>query len=242
MGERAGMMLLTELYGDDGAGLEGVDGVVIGRDLSPEITALPEGAVRVLLDRLPAECPEWAGQAGNIFCLEGLEETARARDAGGGTHRWLPRLVLEPSRPSYRFPERHSDDGFRYYVPDTAAIGTYRDRTGTHLYDLLGRAAALGFDALWLHAPAAEQTGSGYDLELLERAAACFGGGLWLSGGARTPRHLANLARTGEAVAAVLSETSLREQGPAAWRAALAPLPDGEPVRFASQGPPPHAG
>jgi hypothetical protein len=180
-----------------------------------------------------AELTEWRNENGPLRIVDGgLEQCARLRDAQP-EHQWLPRLVAYKPDVVYRMSD-YPGEGFRFYAPDTAAIRGYRvDDVDRPVAEALEHACALGFDRLWLHARDAARRGDGLDLDLLDRARRHFGDGLWLSGGATEPRHLANLAREGGATGLVIDITLLAKANATALVTALAPPPPPEaPIHF----------
>ena len=206
--------------------LSGIDGLVIdGASVEPaDCAALPAELVALRggdPERLAAwrdcdDIPVWIGE-------EGLEQTARLRDRWP-EFLWMP--LLQTYRPPvrYQMPIDHAGDGFKFYIPDTAAIHAYRVTDGDQqLEAVLARATELGFRSLWLHGYDAAEKGRGLDLEMLDRARAHFNGHLWLSGGISDDRHLANLAGEGGAQAAVVEAALLNRHSLDVLMAALAP-------------------
>lgn len=212
--------LPTELDPERLSGLAGL--VVDGTCLTPEQCAPLPAPVRAL--RGGAGLPEeWREAVDAARIVEGgLETCARLRDEQP-EHRWLPRLQVCRQEVLYRMTDSPGE-GFRFYTPDTAAIRGYRV-TGDDLPlpRALARAEELGFDRLWLHGLDAALHGNGLDLDLLEKARILFDGELWFSGGAREPRHQANLAREGGTFALVIDAALLEEVDAATLAAALAP-------------------
>jgi len=237
-------MTATRLYIDYAADagetgrLSEAAGLVIDADLlAPDGVEDLDAPLAVVRTKTPEKHTGWHEREGLIWSSDqDLEVIARLRDQWPGLH-WLPRLNLYQPEISYRFNTESLGEGFKFYIPDTAAIQAYRTLlTEQPLAGQLSRAAALGFDALWLHASHAETAGQGLDLDLLEQAAAGFSGKIWLSGGATHEQHLLNLSRQGGAAAVVVSQACAIQCGCDRLQLALASGEEtGVPIKFASQ-------
>lgn len=166
----------------------------------------------------------------------GLEHTARLRDRWP-TLTWIPRLSLFKPPLRYQLSRPFPGEGFRVYMPDTSAIHAYQVKgSEASLSASLLQAARLGFKTLWLHALDAEQQRQGLDLDLLERAQG-FRGELWLSGGAASEKHLANLAAQRGASTVVVSHDVATRCTGERLRAALAKQPTRTaPLHFVAKG------
>jgi hypothetical protein len=211
----------------------GVAGLVVdGRALQPHrCRALP--ATVAALMGADSDLGDWCDEPDPVRIVDGgLEACARLRDAQPDLA-WLPRLVAYKPDVVYRMSD-YPGEGFRFYAPDTAAIRGYRvnDRD-LDLTQALEQARALGFDQAWLHGQDAARRGDGLDLEMLERARRTFGDGLWLSGGASDPQHLANLVRCGGSQRVIVAATLLAAADAEKLTAALVPPPPAEePIHF----------
>lgn len=226
------------------------DGVVLDRETMLALHNWAEDTARsasswVLRGAEPRELDGWRERPNVLWVGEGtLEAIARQRDAWPRLQ-WIPRV--EVVRPEVRFAFRKTSpgEGFSVYVPDTAAIQGYRvteSQGGAAIEAWLRQAAVFGFDTVWLHTPNAAAAGRGLDLDLLQRARRCSPAELWLSGGATSTRHLANLAREGSAATVVLPLAVVETCGCSAALAALgrpargedqtAPRPDGATTIF----------
>jgi hypothetical protein len=220
------------------AWMEGADGLLIdpGR-CTPEAFACMPVASALLTGGDPQRDAPWRAIAGHWIGERGLEETARLRDLYPELC-WIPRLNVTRAPVGYRFSGPAIGEGFSFYMPDTSAIKTWRvTDSDLSLHENLARAAALGFEALWLHSPDAADRGRGLDLELLDTPGA---GALsiWLSGGVCGSGHLRNLARVGGACAVVVDEAVARQASLAELRESLAPqtpMPEAVPVTFSSR-------
>jgi hypothetical protein len=217
--------------------LVGADGLVVDpMVVDPQMAADLPAPVRALRTADAEAFPAWREQEGLTWATDGgLECAARLLDAWPELN-WVPHLMVFKPQVRYRMSESSPGEGFKVYMPDTAAIRGYQVMgSEATLSESLARAAALGFQTLWLHALNAEEKGSGLDLELLERAARQFRSQVWLSGGAASERHLANLAAQ-EGAAAVVVPTALAKRCTCErLRSALATPPTaGIPLRFVS--------
>lgn len=174
------------------------------------------------------DTPRPDGFAGRVFRY--------APEAGPGADGWIARelataiglrrslddaapvvLRAEIYRPEVRFYPGGPDDGggFRYYMPDTAAL-TARHVAGAAqtLEAWLDRAARAGIETVWLHSRDAAVAEAGLDLDLAARTAAHFSGALWLSGGLCDPRHLHTAAQHGRVAAVVVDEQAWQRLRP----------------------------
>lgn len=213
----------------------GADGLAIdpGAFGTEELRRLPS-PVRVVRTDDPQDFGAWREQKPLAWASDaGLEHAARLQDAWPELS-WVPRLAAFKPAVRYRLSDTFPGEGFRVYMPDTAAIREYQVIGGeATLSESLARAATLGFQTLWLHALDAEKKCSGLDLELLERTRSQFQGSLWLSGGAASERHLANLAAQDGATAVVVPATLATRCSCERLRRALATPPTtGLPLRF----------
>lgn len=182
--------------------------LVDGRILDPAVHGADDaGPGFVILRGMPIEKNPWIGLPRTAWVAEGLEETARCRDRFPDLA-WVPRTGGYRPQVIYEMGDRYPGEGFRVFVPDTAAIRGFNVSDGEQTADAwLARATELGFVTVWLHGFDAAEKGNGLDLELLERARRNYKGGLWLSGGATEPRHLATLRAEGGAQAAIVATT-----------------------------------
>lgn len=215
--------------------LEGADGLVIdsSRCAPHQFRDMPvEDAV--IMNGDPEQDAPWRETAGHWVHDRGLESTACLRDRYPALS-WIPKLNLSRARVSYRFSGPATGEGFSFYIPDTAAIHSWRvDGWDLTFREALTRATELGFSAVWLHSPEAASRGAGLELDLPEQAR---GGPLeiWLSGGVTEVRHLQSLSRTGGVAAATVDAAVGRRLTIQALRAALAPepaRPEAVPVPF----------
>jgi hypothetical protein len=211
--------------------------ILDARRMEPDEAAELSAAVTVIRAQDPQNHPAWLEFEAVTWCCDrGLEIISRMRDRWPDLH-WLPRLDIHQPEVRYHFNAEALGEGFKFYIPDTGAIQAYRCALDeSPLQRQMDRAAALGFETLWLHATHAEQAGKGFDLDLLERASSGFDGELWLSGGAVTEQHLVNVTRQGGAAAVVVCDSVARQCGCDRLQLALA---DGEergaPVSFVSR-------
>ena len=205
----------------DWAGAGGA--VMPGADFSEDVVAA--GAL-VALTGDPAAAPQ--GQRPDVVWIaDGLAETHRMRSLWPGL-RWIPRVRCARATTRYTCGDAYLGGGFRVFQPDTAALRGWRASDNDMLLDdWLAEATALGHATVWLVAADAEARASGLDLEMLERARGRYRGRIWLSGGAREPRHLANLAAEGGADAIIVPDALVAAHGGAALLAALGAAPDG---------------
>ena len=190
-----------------GESLQGSGGLVVDpSEIGEEAVPQPELGTLLVRDGDPERFAAWRQREELWWATGGtLDQAARLRDRWPAL-RWLPRIGIRRQDVVYRFNDSALGEGFRFYIPDTGAINGYLTVIdGQPMAEALGRAVALGFDALWLHGEDAEAAGAGLDLELLERAGRSYGGDIWLSGGARREAHLFNLARQGGAANVILS-------------------------------------
>lgn len=164
----------------------------------------------------------------------GLIESARLCDEFSDLT-WVPRLNIEKSAKRYQFSNVSHGEGFKVYVPDTSTIRGYRVTDGdsdSSLEETLVQASHLGFKRLWLHALDAETAGSGFDLDMLDRARRAFSGDIWLSGGATTLKHLENLAREGGVEAAIVTENLVQKHDCSTLTTALKQKVSEIPIQF----------
>jgi len=216
--------------------LAGSDGLVVtaaGALAPPDTWPAP---VAVLCGADPEALPAWRERPGLAWVADGgVEEVARLREQFPELA-WVPRLTAYRPEVRYDFPRRYNEEGFSFYVPDTATVHGYRTAPGgLALGPVLERARSLGFETLWLHSRLAEQRARGFDLELVEQAGEVFRGRLWLSGGGTDERHLVNLAREGGVAAVAVAPGLCGACGGERLRLALASGAEtGVPVRFAA--------
>ncbi|MFQ5938296.1 MAG: HisA/HisF-related TIM barrel protein, partial [Acidiferrobacterales bacterium] len=165
-----------------------------------------------------------------------LEDTLHLRDTWPELA-WVPRLAVFKPQVRYRLLDSFPGEGFKMYMPDTAALRGYQVMgSDATLSESSARAATLGFNTLWVHALDADERGKGLDLDLLEHARAQFDGELWLSGGATRERHLANLAIHKGAAAVVIPTALAKQYGCERLLSVLATPPTtGIPLRFVAK-------
>lgn len=213
-------------------------GLVIDADrLNPDEVENPAAHVAVIHTKDPGGHASWHEREGVMWSSDReLEVIAQMRDQWPDLQ-WLPRLDIYQPEVVYQFNADSMGEGFKFYIPDTGAIQAYRTLVSDKpLESQLTRAAALGFTTLWLHATHADQTGKGFDLELLDRASVGFDGEIWLSGGASDEQHLLNLTRQGGAAAVVVSQDFARQSGCDRLQLALTTGEEtGVPVTFDSR-------
>lgn len=208
--------LLIDLAGPcDWAGAGGA--VMPAKDFCAD--AVAAGASMVLTGD-PADAPQ--GRRPDVYWVaHGLAETHRMRRLWPSL-RWIPRVGCAPASTRYTCGDAYLGGGFRVFQPDTAALRGWRVSDNDMLLDdWLAEAAAQGHGAVWLAGADAEARGTGLDLEMLERARRRYRGRVWLSGGAREPRHLANLAAEGGADAVIVPAAMVAAHGLATLLAAL---------------------
>ena len=189
-------------------------GLVIDTDrLNPDDVHSP-APVAVIHTNDPGGHAGWHEREGVVWSSDReLEAIAHIRDQWPDLQ-WLPRIDIYRPEVVYQFNADAVGEGFKFYIPDTGAIQAYLTLMSEKpLESQLKRATALGFTTLWLHATHAEQAGTGFDLELLDRASVGFDGEIWLSGGARKEQHLFNLTRQGGTAAVVVSQDFARQSG-----------------------------
>lgn len=212
--------LLLELRpGDTWTGGDGVVGKAA--ELSP---VAADGADLVLLHGSPATSEDWNAQPGALWVVEqGLDAAARLRGMFPN-HRFLPHVQASRAAVRFSMGERYQGEGFRVYVPDTAALRGYQVDDGDEaLTDWLHRAEAMGFDTVWLSGRDIAERGKGFDLELLDRAKRDFGGNVILSGGGVELSHLEALREEGGCFAAIVPVELAARMGLEAVQLALQP-------------------
>jgi len=176
-------------------------------------------ALRVGVDSKPdsvatAGCQVWV-------CDGGIEETARLRDEQPEAT-WIPRIEIIRPDVRYSFQNTAAGEGFKYYVPDTAALQRYSvANSSADLEKSLARAAELAFLAVWLHSIDAERSAKGFELDMVERARLFYNGILWVSGGATTLNHVRCLGRADPRACAVVPLQFARIYGMQQVKAAL---------------------
>lgn len=201
--------------------IDSADGVVLdqacAREWNRDTCAV--AALRVGVDSMPdsvatAGCQVWV-------CDGGIEETARLRDEQPEVI-WIPRIEIIRPDVRYSFQNTAAGEGFKYYVPDTAALQRYSVANGSaDLEKSLARAAELAFLAVWLHSIDAERNGKGFELNMVERARLFYNGILWVSGGATTLNHVRCLGREDPRACAVVPLQFARMYGTQQVKAAL---------------------
>ncbi|MGE4280127.1 MAG: HisA/HisF-related TIM barrel protein [Magnetospirillum sp.] len=203
-------MILQEIH--PGESWIGGDGV-----LSDAATSVPEDVAQsslTLLRGSPATTPEWAARPGVAWVVEqGLDAAAAMRTMFPG-QRLVPHV--QASRAALRFGlgERYAGEGFRVYVPDTAALRGYQvDDGDMPLIEWLHKADSLGFDTVWLTGTDIAAEGKGFDLELLDRARRHFTGNVILSGGGVELRHLESLRSEGGCFGVIVPTALLARHG-----------------------------
>ncbi len=189
---------------------DGADGLVIDPALvSPNEVANISTSMIILRAEDPDINQAWSEHDDVVWTTDcGLTESARLCDEFSGLT-WVPRLDIKKSARRYDFSNVSHGEGFKVYAPDTTTIRGYRVTDGdsdSSLEEALTKASRLGFKRLWLHALDAQSAGSGFDLDMLERARRWFSGDIWLSGGATTVKHFENLATEGGVEAVIVTE------------------------------------
>ncbi len=179
----------------------------------------------VLMSRNPAAYPECCAYPWAIWCGNGLDELARLRDDWPQLQ-WIPRIEVEKQALRYSFPRSHDEATFKCYVLDSTSVNAFvvPGEGDKPVGEVLERAEELGFNALWIHAPDAEQRALGLPLELLEKARNKWREELWLSGGVAETRHLDNLVRQGGADAVVIPAGWVLGQTPERLQELLEPV------------------
>lgn len=186
---------------------------ILGRaaDLSP--ADIPESEL-VLLHGSPATSEEWQPERGAYWVVEqGLDAAAKLRQMFPG-HRFLPHVQAWRAEVRYGLGEPYQGEGFRVYVPDTAALRGYQVDDGDCLLaDWLKRAESMGFDTIMLTGRDIGAAGKGFDFEMLDRAKRVFAGNLIVAGGGVDIRHLETLREEGGCFAAVVPASLVERVG-----------------------------
>lgn len=218
--------------------LAGAHGLVVDpRTVSPQAASHLPAPVRVLHSTDDEPVAAWREHPDLAWVSNsGLEHTARLQDQWPALT-WIPRLSVFKPQLRYELSRPFPGEGFRVYMPDTSAIHAYQVKgSEASLNASLRQAEHLGFQTLWLHALDAKQRRQGLDLELLERAQG-FRGRLWLSGGAASEKHLANLAAQDGASAVIVPNAVAAGCTCERLRAALAGRPTKTaPLHFVAKG------
>jgi hypothetical protein len=223
------MSTVTRLIVDlrrSGAVVQGADGYVLDpADHRPEAFAVGE----MVLAGAPDQHQDWLSRPNTAWLAPSLGTAIRLRDRHPGLT-VLPAVTVTKAAITYSCGDAYPGEGFRCYVPNTAALRGYQVSDGeVGLVDWLHRALSCGFEAVWLASGDAETRGRGFDLEMLERAHTAFPGRIWLSGGARTLGQVERLREEGGTHAAVLPADLLEEIGTEALLAALGHPVDAAP-------------
>jgi hypothetical protein len=216
---------------------DGADGLIVDPALVSvnEVSDFSTSSMIILRAEDPDIYEAWQELDKVVWTTEcGLTESARLCDEYSDLT-WVPRLNIEKSAKRYQFSNVSHGEGFKVYVPDTSTIRGYRVSDGdsdSSLEKALAQASRLGFKRLWLHALDAESAGSGFDLDMLDRARGWFSGDIWLSGGATAVKHLENLATEGGVEAAIVTEDLVQEHECATLTTALKRQVAEIPIQF----------
>jgi len=214
------------LFVETGSGCGGADGMVVpaGTEIA-EDAALDGEIIRRCpgADRPPGPATIWVADGG-------LDRAAalRDRDVGiGAGIRVVPRAEVRRGSNRYSFRPASPGEGFSTYRLDPASVAEFLVLEGDHeiaLANWLARAAALGFDTVWLHGIEAAGARRGFPIEMLRKAHRLAPQmAIWLSGGGCEVRHFERLASEAGLAAVVAPETDLAQLEAEAVRAALSP-------------------
>lgn len=122
----------------------------------------------------------------------------------------VPRAEVRRAAHRYSFDPFQDNSGFKTYHLNPATVSAYEvieDGATVALGEWMRRAAALGFDEIWLHGVDAEEAENGFDCGLLARARKIAPETrFWISGGGRTAAHVETIAGRPGLVALVVDE------------------------------------
>lgn len=148
-----------------------------------------------------------------FVCDAGLTETNRLR-ALAPDARWIAKTDVYKVASSYSFGNDEYTSGFKTYKLNPATLDERRVRDSALLLDdWLDRAKYLKFDLVWLESSEAREVGKGFDLIAAREAAKAMNGGVWISGGATTEKHVRNLANECMVSGVVLDKILIDEAG-----------------------------
>ncbi|WP_291718863.1 HisA/HisF-related TIM barrel protein [Magnetospirillum sp. 64-120] len=203
-------MILQEIRPDEswigGDGALGNAAALVPEDM-------PESAL-TLLRGSPATTPQWAVRPDVAWVVEQGLDAAAALRGMFPDQRFVPHVQASRAAVRFGLGERYAGEGFRVYVPDTAALRGYQvDDGDMPLTDWLHKADSLGFDTVWLTGSDIAAEGKGLDLELLDRGRRHFTGNLILSGGGVELRHLESLRAEGGCFGVIVPTTLLALHG-----------------------------
>lgn len=210
------------LFVETGSGCAGADGMVV-----PVGAEIPEGAVwnGEIIRRCPG--PDRPPGPATVWVADGGLDGAAALCDGHAGIRVVPRGEVRRGSSRYSFVPTSPGEGFSTYRLDPGSVAVFLVLDGGRavaLADWLARAAALGFDTVWLHGVEAAGARRGFPIEMLRKAHRLAPEmAIWLSGGGCEMRHFERLASEAGLAAVVAPETDLAGLEDEAIRAALTP-------------------